>query len=41
MSSQTSMMTMRYNVELSEHAEADVREIYRYIREHGPANPDL
>lgn len=33
-------MTMRYNVELSEQAEADVREIYRYIRKHGPANPD-
>ncbi len=33
-------MTMRYNVELPEQAEADVREIYRYIREHGAANPD-
>jgi len=33
-------MAMRYNVELSARAEADVREIYQYVREHGPANPD-
>lgn len=32
-------MAMRYRVELSEQAEADVRETYRYIREHGPADP--
>lgn len=31
---------MQYKVELSEQAEADIREIYRYIRERGPANPD-
>lgn len=38
--SQTSVTAMRYNVELSGQAEADVREIYRYIRKHGPASPD-
>jgi len=31
---------MRYKVELSAQAEADVGEIYRYIRQLGPANPD-
>lgn len=31
----------RYNVELSANAAQDVREIYGYIREHGPADPDL
>jgi plasmid stabilization system protein ParE len=31
---------MPFRVELSGRAEADVREIYSYIRERGPANPD-
>ena len=31
---------MPYTVELSHQAEADVREIYTYICEHGPAHPD-
>ncbi len=31
---------MQYTVELSRQAEANVREVYNYIREHGPANPD-
>ncbi len=31
---------MQYMVELSAQAQADVREIYDHIREHGPANPD-
>ena len=31
---------MQYKVELSAQAQADVREIYDYIRKHGPANPD-
>ena len=31
---------MQYKVELSEQAQADIREIYEYIREHGPADPD-
>ena len=31
---------MQYKVELSAQAQADVREIYDYIREHGPAHPD-
>ena len=30
----------QYKVELSAQAEADVGEIYQYIRQHGPANPD-
>lgn len=34
------MMAMGYSVELSEQAETDIREIYRYIREHGLADPD-
>jgi plasmid stabilization system protein ParE len=31
---------MAYRVELSARAEADIKEAYAYIREHGPANPD-
>lgn len=31
---------MQYTVDLSAQAQADVREIYNYILEHGPANPD-
>ncbi len=31
---------MHYRVELSARAEADGKEAYDYIREHGPANPD-
>ena len=31
---------MRYKVELSSQAEEDIREIYWYIRKHGPADPD-
>lgn len=31
---------MKYTVELSERAEADVREAYAYIAAHGPADPD-
>ena len=31
----------KYWVELSARAEADIRESYDHIREHGPANPDL
>ena len=31
---------MQYSVELTARAEADLREIYQFIRQHGPANPD-
>jgi plasmid stabilization system protein ParE len=31
---------MRYRVELSARAEADLKEAYAYIRQHGPANPE-
>lgn len=31
---------MRYRVELSARAEADVKEAYDYIASHGPADPD-
>ncbi|QDV21470.1 Plasmid stabilization system protein [Gimesia panareensis] len=30
---------MSYQVELSRQAETDIRKIYTYIREHGPADP--
>ncbi|WP_417391534.1 type II toxin-antitoxin system RelE/ParE family toxin [Gimesia sp.] len=30
---------MTYRVELSKRAEIDVRKIYAYIRQHGPADP--
>ncbi|QDT88172.1 hypothetical protein MalM14_58670 [Gimesia chilikensis] len=30
---------MSYRVEISRQAEMDIRTIYAYIREHGPANP--
>lgn len=30
---------MSYQVELSRQAETDIRKIYAYIREHGPADP--
>ena len=31
---------MTYTVELSARAEADVKQTYNYIREHGPADPN-
>ena len=31
---------MTYTIELSARAEADAKETYNYIREHGPADPD-
>lgn len=33
-------MAMAHLVELSDRASGDIRGIYQYIAQHGPANPD-